>query len=374
MMKTKAWYKIRTVLIFAIPLCMMAGCDKHKASLENARVQCGILVDCARHYYPQETLKKLIDVLSEHDDAFLQLHLTDDENVGVECAYLGQTAESAELLPDGSYRNPQTGGRFYSAEQVAELLSYASEKGVFVIPEIDAPAHMGGFLRLAETARGTGFTEKIAAPEDEGELEISSTQAISFVLALYDEYAQMFQECAYFHIGCDEHFSGTKEEKTAYINVVSAYMEERGFIVRAWNDFFTKDVLGEINQGIQITYWSADGDAEDLKTAEERRGDYASPGDLCDAGFQILNYNSYYLYYVPSPADDAEDLAYMIRDLKENWQLGVFEDNGGTILSDTEQVIGCAVSLWSEHVDILDEREIEEQLTLLYNAMCREVE
>ena len=106
---------------------MMAGCDKHKASLENARVQCGILVDCARHYYPQETLKRLIDVLSEHDDAFLQLHLTDNENVGVECAYLGQTAESAELLPDGSYRNPQTGGRFYSAEQIAELLSYASD-------------------------------------------------------------------------------------------------------------------------------------------------------------------------------------------------------------------------------------------------------
>lgn len=47
-------------------------------------------------------LKRLVDVLSEYEDAFLHLHLTDNENVGVECAYLGQTAESAELLPDGS--------------------------------------------------------------------------------------------------------------------------------------------------------------------------------------------------------------------------------------------------------------------------------
>ena len=369
--------KARCALALTMALVvLLQGCGSGEGAVtsrEESSVQCGILVDCARHSYPPEMLKRLVDVLSEYEDAFLHLHLTDNENVGVECAYLGQTAESAELLSDGSYRNPLTGGSFYSAGQIAELLSYASEKGVIIIPEIDAPAHAGGFLRLAERSLGNSFTEEIAAWGAEGELDLSSAQALSFVRALYDEYAEMFRDCAYFHIGCDEHFSGTAEEKTAYINDISSYMGEKGFIVRAWNDFFTKDAAKEIDHGIQITYWSTDGDAEDAELSEARRALYASPDELCEAGFRILNYNSYYLYYVPSPSDDAEDLAYMSRDLEEHWQLGAFDADSGTLLSDTEQVIGCAVSLWSEEAALCDEKEIEEQLANLYRAMCRVV-
>lgn len=127
--------------------------------------QSGMIFDCARRYYPVETLKGLIDTLSGHAGAFLQLHLTDNQNVGVECALLGQTAEAAELMADGSYRNPHTGRRFLSAGQIRDILSYAGQRAVEVIPEIDAPAHMEGFFDLAEIRYGKAY-EVVAHSKD----------------------------------------------------------------------------------------------------------------------------------------------------------------------------------------------------------------
>lgn len=74
-------------------------------------------------------------------------------------------------------------------------------------------------MALVVLLQGCGTGEGAAPSREE-----SSAQALSFVRALYDEYAEMFRDCAFFHIGCDEHFSGTAEEKTAYINDISSYM------------------------------------------------------------------------------------------------------------------------------------------------------
>ncbi len=331
-----------------------------------------MIFDCARRYYSVATIRTLIDALSGHEGAFLQLHLTDDQNVGVECALLGQTAGTAELMADGSYRNPQTGRRFLSAGQIRDIISYASHRDVEIIPEIDTPAHMEGFFALAEMRYGREYADALAYSRQDypGELDVSSEAAREFVRALYDEYAEVFAGSRHFHIGCDEHFSGSSEDKTAYITAMASYMKDKGRTVRMWNDLLTKRSIASLDKDIQVTYWSWDGDARDPGVAAGRRAVRASVPDLQAAGFDVVICNSYYLYYVPSARNfNAHDMDYTIRDLSRNWSLRRWNSNRGSQLSGMEHIIGSAAGMWSECSEGLPEKEIIAQFIRQYRAM-----
>ena len=332
----------------------------------------GMSVDCARRYLSVDTLKRFIDALSGHAGAFLQLHLTDNQNVGVECALLGQTAEKARLLPDGSYLNPHTGKRFLSSAQVRDLLRYAAECNVEIVPEIDAPAHMESVFALAQYQYGEAFVNSIAYARRDcpGELDVSSENAVWFVQRLYDEYAALFADCRCFHVGCDEHFSGSHEDKTAYIETISSYMRDKGFTVRMWNDLLTKDNIDGLDKRTQITYWSWDGDAQDPDRVAARRAERASVPNLQTAGFNVLIYNSYYLYLVPSERTfNDHDNDYTIWDLREHWTVARWNKNSDETLASTHHIVGSAVSLWNEESAPFSEDRIAAQFIRHYNAM-----
>ncbi len=332
----------------------------------------GMILDCARRYYSTETIKGLIDTLSGHESAFLQLHLTDNQNVGIECTFLGQTRDRAQLEADGSFKNPKTDRHFLSENQIRDILSYAGRRKVEIIPEIDTPAHMEGFFTLAEIQYGKDYADSLAFSRTNypGELDISSGSAIRFVHALYDEYTDLFRESPCFHIGCDELFSGSSEDKTTYISAMSSYIRSKGKTVRMWNDLLTKHNITLLDKSIQVNYWSWDGETRDPVVAAERRAERASVPDLQTEGFNILICNAYYLYYVPSNRNfNAHDNDYMIRDLKENWSVKCWDSNKGIPLSDTDHIIGSAVSMWSEDSLQLPEEEIIAQFTRQYNAM-----
>ena len=334
----------------------------------------GMIFDCARRYYGVESIKGLIDALSGHEGSFLQLHLTDNQNVGVECTFLGQTAERAERFPDGSYRNPLTGRRFLTAAQIRGLIAYAREKQVELIPEIDAPAHMEGFFALAEREYGALYADTIARSRREypGELNIASEQGLRLARTLYAEYADLFASCRRFHMGCDELFSGSYEDKLSYIGMISRLLKDEGFTVLIWNDLLTGRSLRELDRDLQVTYWSWDGDAQDPEEKAARRAERASVEDLQAAGFEVLICNSYYLYFVPSPRTfNRHDNDYTVRDLLENWTVRKWDGNSGRALADTRHILGSAVGMWNEDSAPLPEAPILAQFVRQYEAMAR---
>ena len=335
-------------------------------------LQSGISLDCARRYYSVATIIQLIDVLTENGGSFLQLHLTDNQNVGVECNLLGQTANRAVKLTDGSYQNPQTGKQFLLASEISDILDYASHKHIAIIPEIDAPAHMEGFFTLADNLYGRDYVDTLAYSRRDypGELDIASEAAIRFVQVLYDEYARLFNRCRYFHIGCDELWSGSSRDKTAYIQNLSSYMKKKGFTVRMWNDLLIRDNIADLDHTIQVTYWSWDGEVQDAATKEVRRSKRASVPDLQEAGFEILIYNAYYLYYVPSLKNfNTHDNDYTVNDLKDNWTIKNWDSNTGRQLAATDHIIGSAVSMWSEDSAPLSTDQIVTQFIRQFEAM-----
>lgn len=340
---------------------------------QTRKLSSGIVLDCARRYYTPAQIRAYIRLASKQPGGFVQLHLTDDQNVGIECRYLKQTTKYARKLRDGSYYNRVTKRKFLSRKQVKALVAYAKSKHVALVPEIDTPAHMKGFLLLARHAKGKAFVRKVAANQTAhpGEINIKSKAGRAFARSILSEYAHLFKGCSTFHMGCDEYTAAPSTYKTDYINSTACYLRSKGYSVRMWNDLLLKSNIARIDKHIAVTYWSFDGDVENAQERAQRRAVRASAAELQAAGFNVLNFNSYYLYFIPSRSScSAEDRKYMVNDARAHWTPRRWDGQSGALLPTTDRVIGSAISVWGEDSKHVSAQKIYNCAAPLYRAMC----
>ena len=155
---------------------------------------------------------------------------------------------------------------------------------------------------------------------------------------------------------------------------MSDFLEKKGFTVRIWNDLLRKDNIDKINSKIQVTYWSYDGDAQSASVRKQRRKERASVRDLQKKGFDILNYNSYYLYFTPSKENcNRSDRDYMVNDVEKNWNVKKWDGDSGKTLSGKAHMIGAAVSVWGEDSSGVSADTIYKQVKPLYQAMKNKI-
>ena len=153
----------------------------------------GLLIDVARHWLPVEKIKQNIDGMAAVKMNVLHLHLCDDQGFRVECKKLPLLHEKG------------SDGQYYSHEQIREIIAYAQERGIRVMPEIDVPGHATAIL--------TAYPELGSAP---GPYEIerkagimnptlnpASESTYKFLETLFTEIASLFPD-QFFHIGGDE--------------------------------------------------------------------------------------------------------------------------------------------------------------------------
>jgi hexosaminidase len=97
----------------------------------------GMLLDCCRHFFSVKTIKKYIDLLAFYKMNVLHWHLTEDQGWRVEID------QYPKLNSIGSYRLDSTGkyGGYYSKKDIREIINYAEERYIEVIPEIELPGH-----------------------------------------------------------------------------------------------------------------------------------------------------------------------------------------------------------------------------------------
>jgi len=153
----------------------------------------GILIDSARHFLPIETLKRQIDGMAAAKMNVFHWHLTDDQGWRFASSHYPQLQEKA------------SDGLWYSQQQMRDIVSYASERGVRVVPEIDFPGHASA-LAVAmpqlisapgpyQMERGWGVFKPLLDPSNE--------QVYQFIDTLVGEVAAIFPD-PYIHIGGDE--------------------------------------------------------------------------------------------------------------------------------------------------------------------------
>ena len=100
----------------------------------------GLMLDCSRTFQSVEYLKKTIDRLGFYKMNTLHLHLTDDQGWRIEIKkYPELTRKGARF--SAKYKEPESHEGFYTQQELRELVSYAAQRGVTIVPEIEMPGH-----------------------------------------------------------------------------------------------------------------------------------------------------------------------------------------------------------------------------------------
>lgn len=146
----------------------------------------GLLIDESRHFFGKSTLLTTIDEMAAYKLNVLQLHLTDDPGWRLEIPGYPKLTEVGAV-------DPETGTRqFFTTAEMREIVSYAAERHILVVPEIEMPGHSGSEAR--------------AYPEffdEQGRFNPGNPKTYDFIHAVLAQVAQLFP-APYLHFGGDE--------------------------------------------------------------------------------------------------------------------------------------------------------------------------
>ncbi len=162
----------------------------------------GMLLDCGRHFMPLETIKHTLDQLALHKFNVLHWHLTEDQGWRLEVpGYPRLTDVSAwRTEADGTVY-----GGFYTTEQVREIVAYAAERFITVVPEIELPGHSVAALAAYPELSCTGgpFTVQAQWGVHEDVYCAGNEQTFAFLEDVFRHVMEVFPS-TYIHIGGDE--------------------------------------------------------------------------------------------------------------------------------------------------------------------------
>ncbi len=157
----------------------------------------GYLLDPARNFRTKDDVKRYIDLLAFQKLNTLQIHLTDDQGWRIEIMRYPKLVGTGSRLPDYTGRKGE--GWFYTQEDIKEIVSYASERYVTVVPEIELPGHCGAAIAsYPELGCGGKHPGGWSAP-----LCVSQESTLEFAKNVLDEVISMFPS-EYIHVGADE--------------------------------------------------------------------------------------------------------------------------------------------------------------------------
>ncbi len=171
----------------------------------------GMHLDCSRHFFGVETVKRYLDIMALHGMNRLHWHLTDDQGWRVEIKKYPRLAEV------GGWRNGTTLGHnspvndgiryggYYTQEEIRDIVRYAAERYITIIPEIDMPGHMLGALAAYPEMGCTGGPYEVWGMwgVHDDILCVGKDHTLQFVKDVLDEVMQLFPG-EYIHIGGDE--------------------------------------------------------------------------------------------------------------------------------------------------------------------------
>ena len=171
----------------------------------------GLSFDVVRTFHGPETVRRVIDLLAVHKLNVLHVHLTDDQGWRIEVPSRPALTEVGSTGAIGD----RPGG-FYTVAEMAELVKYAADRFITIVPEIDMPGHTGAIFRsYPELAPTKGFSGDIAPGLAVGTLDPGRPETWEFVGDVLDDIIPQFPNTAYIHVGGDEAFGMPVEEHVA---------------------------------------------------------------------------------------------------------------------------------------------------------------
>jgi len=284
----------------------------------------GLMIDVSRHFITLEKIKQNIDAMAAVKMNVLHLHLSDDQGFRIE------TSSCPKLYQMGS------DGLYFTKVQMKDLIAYADERGIRIVPEFDMPGHttswFPGYPELAvfpgdyEIERGFGIFDCVIDPTKEGTYKLLDR--------FITEMCELFPD-EYFHIGGDEN-NGIQWDSSA---TITAFKKEHGIadnheLQAYFNERINKILL---RNGKKMVGW------EEIAN-EKLKGDiivhsWRSEKSLSNAirgGYKAILSRGYYI-----------DLIYPASD---HYLVDPIPNDSLLTPEEKARVLGGEATMWSEYV------------------------
>jgi hexosaminidase len=247
----------------------------------------GVMLDVGRHFFPKPFIESLLDEMAKYKFNVFHWHLTDDQGWRIEIKGL------PNLTDIGAWRVPRTGGRFgyyekpkpgekatyggfYTQDEIREVVKYAADRHITIVPEIDVPAHSRALIasypnlachqRPAFVSPGSPMTK-----DEENALCVANDSSYIILDQIFSQVAELFPG-PYIHLGGDEaykgfwascpkdqqlmaqqHLSNTEELQSYFVKKVADIINKKGKKVIGWEEI----LQGGLAPGTVLMSWTS---------------------------------------------------------------------------------------------------------------------
>lgn len=194
----------------------------------------GAMLDVARHFFSVEDVKRYIDLISAYKMNVMHLHLSDDQGWRIEIkSWPKLTAESSKTEVGGG------AGGFYTQEQYKDIVKYAQDRYITIVPEIDMPGHTNAALAVYPELN---CNEKDPTPKPYTGIEVGFSTLCTSKEITYKFVDDVVREIAaltpgpYFHMGGDESHVTPMKDYIPFVNRVQDIVNSHGKRMIGWDE------------------------------------------------------------------------------------------------------------------------------------------
>ena len=330
-----------------------------------------VSIDAGRKYFSPEQLKEIIDKAKHY--GYTDLHLLvgndglrfmlDDMSIIANGkTYASDDVKRAIEKGTNDYYNDPNGNHL-TESQMTDLINYAKDKGIGLIPTVNSPGHMDAILNAMKELGIQNPNFNYFGKESARTVDLDNEQAVAFTKALIDKYAAYFaKKTEIFNIGLDEYANDATNAKgwsvlqadkyypnegypvkgyekfIAYANDLAHIVKSHGLKPMAFNDgiYYNSDTsFGTFDKDIIVSMWTGGWGGYDV----------ASSKLLVEKGHQILNTNDAWYYVLGRNADGQGwyNLDQGLNGIKNTPITSVPKSDGATI-----PFIGGMVAAWAD--------------------------
>lgn len=329
------------------------------------RPQRGLMVDISRKHFSADWLEERVREMADLKLNQLQLHFSDDQ------AFRIESERHPEIVSDP----------YLSKKQVRDLVRLARSLHITVIPEIDSPGHLQAVLdAYPELQLRNGDGQAV-----EGAIDIGKPASGRLIDSLLREYADLFPG-SYWHLGGDEYRPLTAQNPeanhprlhqiaqrrfgadakvedlaTAWLNDRAATVRKLGYTPQVWNDGMHAGGVVKPSKGREVTYWTG----KELGARE--------PGEYLREGWNLINFNSEYLYYV---LGEPQQFVYPTGErIYEEWTPAVLRGSDPVPKGQAtpERIPGARFAVWCDLADEQTPEQVADGIRMPLRAVAQKL-
>ncbi len=292
----------------------------------------GVMLDVARHFFAPEDVRQYLDYIAYYKMNAMHLHLADDQGWRIEIKSWPRLATHGGSMEVGG-----TKGGYYTQQEYAEIVAYARDRYITIIPEIDMPGHTNAALASYPELNCNGKAPALYTGIEVGFSTLCTKKEITY--QFIDDVIKELSALTpgpYIHIGGDESHATPMKDYIPFVNRVQKIVRSHGKQVMGWDEI----AHAELTDSAVVQYWAVAENAQ--KAVEQGAKVLMSPATRAYMDMQYDSTSQYGLHWA----------AYIETDSAYLWDPATLVKGIGK-----ESILGIEAPLWTETITDMEALE-----------------